>query len=241
MKPRLAPRAAPPTKTTKPSKAVDPIVEFESAAAFERWLAKNHATSPAVMVRIGKKGHPPRLAITDALDVALCWGWIDSVRRSESDTTYLQRYGRRTKTSPWSKINVGKVEALIAAGRMQPPGQREIDAAKADGRWERAYDGARTITVPDDLRAALDAEPAAARLFERLDATNRYAILFRLHKMKTPEGRKRRIQGDIERLARGVVAYPDRLPGAKKATRKSAPPKETPARPAPKKKAREVR
>lgn len=106
---------------------------------------------------------------------------LDRQRAPErGQTTFLQRYGRRTKASPWSKINVAKVEALIAAGRMRPPGQKQIDAAKADGRWDRAYDGARSITVPDDLRVALDARPAAARFFETLDSTNRYSILFRL-------------------------------------------------------------
>lgn len=216
-----------PTQKALPEKAPapkgpDPIVEFPDAAAFERWLAKNHASSPAVMVRLGKGGHPPHLTAVQALDVVLCWGWIDSVRRSEGTTTFLQRYGRRTKTSPWSKINVAKVEALIAAGRMRPPGQQEIDAAKADGRWERAYAGARTMTVPDDLRAALDAEPAAARLFERLDSTNRYSIMFRLHAVKTPEGRQRRIARDVERLAKGIVAYPDRLPTEAEAAKKTA-------------------
>lgn len=135
---------------------------FKSAKAFEVWLKKNHAASGGLWLRIAKRGaNEPSVTYPEAVEVALCWGWIDGQKKSLDDQHYLQRFTPRRARSVWSKINVEKVQALIEAGRMQPAGQAQIDAAKADGRWERAYDGARTSTVPEDLQAALEAEPAA--------------------------------------------------------------------------------
>ncbi len=198
--------------TKSAPKPPEPIVRFESAAEFDRFLAASHATSGPVLLTLGKAGHPPRVTYAEALDVALRWGWIDSQKRKLDDTAWLQRFGPRTKTSPWSKINVAKAEALIAAGRMKPPGLREVERAKADGRWARAYDSPKTITVPPDLAAALAASPKAEALFSRLDSTNRYAILYRLIGLKTEAGRKNKIETFVAMLTRGEVPYPDRLP-----------------------------
>jgi uncharacterized protein YdeI (YjbR/CyaY-like superfamily) len=189
-------------------KAADAIVSFADAAAFDRWLAKNHDTSPAVMVRLAKKGNADHIAQPEALDVVLCWGWIDSVRRGHDETTFLQRYGRRTRTSPWSQINVAKAEALIAAGRMKPPGLAEIERAKADGRWARAYAGAKAATVPGDFAAALASSPKAKKAFEALTGANRYAFLYRIQSAKKPETRARRIETFVAMLVRGEVFHP---------------------------------
>lgn len=191
-----------------PKKPADAIVSFRDAAAFDRWLAVNHDTSPAVMLRLGKKGSTDHIAQPDALDVVLCWGWIDSVRRSHDETSFLQRYGRRTRTSPWSQINVAKAEALIAAGRMKPPGLAEIERAKADGRWARAYAGAKVATVPEDFAAALAESPRARKAFEALKGANRYSFLYRIQSAKKPETRARRIADFVAMLARGEVFHP---------------------------------
>ncbi|WP_242625684.1 YdeI/OmpD-associated family protein [Streptomyces sp. BK022] len=184
-------------------------VVFESAEAFEAWLAEHHAVSPGIWLKLRKKG--PGIVALDyarALDVALCYGWIDGQKAKADEEWWLQRFTPRTPRSKWSKVNREKVAALIAQGRMRPPGQAEIDRAKADGRWEAAYDGARTATVPDDLAAALTADPAAAESFERLDRQNRYAILYRLQDAKRPETRARRIEKFVAMLARGEKPHP---------------------------------
>ena len=135
---------------------------FKSAKAFEAWLKKNHATSEGLWLKIAKRGsNEPSVTYPEAVEIALCWGWIDGQKKSLDDQHYLQRFTRRRARSVWSRINVNKVQALIEAGRMQAPGQAQVEAAKADGRWARAYDSARTSTVPEDLQAALEAEPAA--------------------------------------------------------------------------------
>jgi uncharacterized protein YdeI (YjbR/CyaY-like superfamily) len=213
----MAPHETPPNPkkapaTPRPSKVPEPIVRFASAAAFDRFLATHHTDSGAVLLTLGKGGHPPHITYAEALDVALRWGWIDSQKRKLDDTAWLQRFGPRTKTSPWSKINVAKAEALIAAGTMTPSGLREVERAKADGRWARAYDSPKTITVPPDLASALAASPKAEALFGKLDSTNRYAILYRLIGLKTEAGRRRKIETFVAMLARGEVPYPDRLP-----------------------------
>ena len=135
---------------------------FKNAKAFEAWLKKHHATSDGLWLQIAKKGaDQPSVTYPEAVEIALCWGWIDGQKKGLDEQHFLQRFTPRRARSIWSKINVDKVAALIEAGRMQPPGQAQIDAAKADGRWAQAYDGARTSTVPDDLVAALDANPQA--------------------------------------------------------------------------------
>ncbi|MEU9731508.1 YdeI/OmpD-associated family protein [Streptomyces sp. NPDC048002] len=185
------------------------IITFESAEAFQAWLGENHAASPGIWLKLRKKG--PGIVALDyaqALDVALCYGWIDGQKAKFDDHWWLQRFTPRTRRSKWSKVNRGKVAALIEQGRMRPPGQAEIDRAKADGRWEAAYDSARTATVPEDLAAALAADPAATEFFEKLDRQNRFAILHRIHDAKRPETRARRIEKYVTMLARGEKLYP---------------------------------
>ncbi|MFJ4003350.1 YdeI family protein [Streptomyces sp. NPDC090023] len=184
-------------------------VVFESAEAFEAWLGEHHAVSPGIWLKLRKKG-PGVVALdyAQALDVALCYGWIDGQKTKFDDQWWLQRFTPRRPRSRWSKVNREKVAALIAQGRMRPPGQAEIDRAKADGRWEAAYDSASTATVPDDLMAALTAVPAAAESFENLDRQNRYAILHRVQDAKKPETRARRIEKYVAMLARGEKLHP---------------------------------
>ncbi|MEV6352019.1 YdeI/OmpD-associated family protein [Streptomyces hydrogenans] len=184
-------------------------VTFDSAEAFEEWLGEHHADSAGIWLKLRKKG-PGVVALdyAQALDVALCYGWIDGQKAKFDELWWLQRFTPRRRTSRWSKINREKVAALTAQGRMRPPGQAEVDRAKADGRWEAAYDSARTITVPDDLAAALAADPAAAASFETLDGANRYAILYRVQDAKRPETRARRIEQFVAMLAKGEKPHP---------------------------------
>ncbi|MFD4724176.1 YdeI family protein [Streptomyces seoulensis] len=184
-------------------------VAFESAEAFEAWLGEHHAVSPGIWLKLRKKA-PGTVALdyAQALDVALCYGWIDGQKAGLDDQWWLQRFTPRTPRSKWSKINRDKVVTLTEQGRMRPPGQSEIDRAKADGRWEAAYDSAKTATVPADLAAALLADPAAAESFEQLDRQNRYAILYRVQEAKKPETRARRIEKYVAMLARGEKPHP---------------------------------
>ena len=181
---------------------------FASKDDFEAWMAANHATADGVWIKVAKKGtgipsvHPPQ-----ALDVALCFGWIDGQRRSIDDTFYEQKYTPRRARSKWSKINVEKVAALIEAGKMRPSGLAEIERAKADGRWDAAYDSPSRIAVPPDLQAELDTRPLAAANFAALKSTNRYAILYRLHDAKRPETRARRLAQFVEMLERGETLH----------------------------------
>jgi uncharacterized protein YdeI (YjbR/CyaY-like superfamily) len=183
---------------------------FESADEFETWLAKHHATSPSVDLVIAKKG-VDGLHITDALDIALCYGWIDGQRNSLDGTHFRQAYGPRTKSSTWSQINRDHVARLTENGRMTPAGQAEVDRAKADGRWDAAYAGSRTIEVPDDLAAAIAANPKAAAFFPRLTSQNRYAILFRIGNVKRAETRARNIEKFVGMLERGETVYPQKF------------------------------
>ncbi|WP_431678716.1 YdeI/OmpD-associated family protein [Kitasatospora sp. KL5] len=177
---------------------------FDSAEEFETWLAEHHGSSPGIWLKLRKKA--PGVTALDypqALDAALCFGWIDAQKRSFDDLHWLQRFCPRTARSRWSKINREKAEALAAQGRMRPAGQAEIDRAKADGRWEAAYDSPRTATVPEDLAAALAAVPVAAENFAALNGANRYAILHRVQEAKRPETRARRIEQFVAMLAAG--------------------------------------
>ncbi|UUC92979.1 MULTISPECIES: YdeI family protein [Comamonas] len=181
---------------------------FKSAKAFEAWLKKNHAASEGLWLKIAKRGaNEPSVTYPEAVEIALCWGWIDGQKKSLDDQHYLQRFTPRRARSVWSRINVNKVQALIEAGRMQAPGQAQIEAAKADGRWARAYDSARTSTVPEDLLAALEAEPAAKAFFASINASNRYAILWRIQTAARAETRARRIAQLVEMLARGETIH----------------------------------
>jgi len=185
------------------------ILPFASGEAWERWLHEHHETAPGVWIRFAKKGSGvPTVTYLDALRVALRFGWIDGQARSLDERFYLQRFTPRRARSIWSKRNRDFATALIEAGRMQPAGLREVERAKADGRWDAAYDAPSTATVPDDLRAALDAEPDAAAFFATLNSRNRYAILHRVQTAKKPETRARRIATFVAMLARGETLYP---------------------------------
>ncbi|MDI5961878.1 YdeI/OmpD-associated family protein [Streptantibioticus silvisoli] len=185
------------------------IVVFDSADAFADWLAEHHATSAGVWLKLRKKtAGPVPFDYAQALDVALCFGWIDGRKGALDDAWWLQRFTRRAARGAWSKINRDKATALIDQGRMRPAGLAEVERAKADGRWDAAYDGSRTATVPDDLAAALSADPAAAAFFETLDRTNRYAVLYRVQEAKRPETRARRIEKYVRMLAEGRKIHP---------------------------------
>lgn len=185
--------------------------QVEDVAAWEAWLETNASSSPGVWLAIPKKGSgrsSPTYA--EALDIALCFGWIDGQKASLDDAAFLQRFTPRGPRSLWSERNREHVARLTAEGRMRPAGLAEVERAKADGRWDAAYAGQATAEVPDDLRAALDAEPAAAALFEELDRANRYAILFRIVTVKRVETRARRISELVAMLARGETLHPRR-------------------------------
>ncbi|RZI84820.1 MAG: bacteriocin-protection protein [Rubrivivax sp.] len=189
-------------------KPADTPTLFKSAKAFETWLKKHHATSDGLWLKIAKRGAiDASVTYPEAVEIALCWGWIDGQKKGLDEQYFLQRFTPRRARSVWSKINVDKVEALIKQGRMQAPGLAQVEAAKADGRWARAYDGARTAVVPEDLIAALDASPKAKAFFSTLNATNRYAILWRIQTAVKPETRARRIAQLVEMLARGETVH----------------------------------
>jgi uncharacterized protein YdeI (YjbR/CyaY-like superfamily) len=181
-----------------------PVMDFRRKSLWTRWLEKNHDRSAGVWLRLAKKDSG-LVSVTrdEALDAALCYGWIDGQARSEGESTWLQKFTPRSKRSIWSKVNRTKVQKLIDEGLMRPPGLAEIERAKSDGRWDAAYDSPRTITVPDDLEAALNKNRKAEAFFRNLDSRNRYAILFRIHNAKKAETRARRIEQFVEMLARG--------------------------------------
>jgi uncharacterized protein YdeI (YjbR/CyaY-like superfamily) len=182
-----------------------------TAAAWHAWLAKHHASATAVLLVITKQGVTPRtLSYAEALEVALAWGWIDGHKRAHDERAWLQRFTPRRPTSAWSKINRAKAEALVRAGKMQPAGLAEMERARQDGRWDRAYDSARTAQVPDDFAAALAANRAATACFATLDSANRYAILYRVQTAKRPATRAARIATFVEMLARGETLHPPR-------------------------------
>ncbi len=192
----------------------DPVA-FPTAAAWRAWLAGHHASASGLWLKIAKKAAaddtPPSqgtLSYAEALDEALCFGWIDAQTRGLDDGYWLKRFTPRKRGSRWSKINTQKAEALIAAGRMQPAGLAEVESARADGRWAAAYAGPRSITVPDDLAAALAANPAAAEFFATLNSINRYAILYRVGAVKRPETRARKIAQYVGMLAEHKTLHP---------------------------------
>jgi uncharacterized protein YdeI (YjbR/CyaY-like superfamily) len=187
-------------------------LDFPDAAAWDAWLADHAETSGGVWLRIGKKGAGATLiGIQDSGDVAICHGWIDSRRRSLDGASFLQRYSPRRPGSPWSLVNVRRAEALIAAGRMRPGGLREIEAARADGRWEAAYAPQRDFAVPEDFAAALDRDARARRAFDGLRKTDRYAILLPILKAARTETRAARIEQAIAKLAPDLHSTPSRL------------------------------
>jgi uncharacterized protein YdeI (YjbR/CyaY-like superfamily) len=180
-----------------------PVRLFSDPAELETWLEENHE-SEGVWLKIAKKGAPePSVTYAEALEVALCFGWIDSQKRGLDETHFLQRFTPRRPRGRWSKVNREKAEALIAAGRMRPVGLAQVEAAKADGRWEVAYEGQGTAKVPADLQRELDGNDAAAEFFASLDGANRYAILYRLDEAKKQETRQRRLRKFVAMLERG--------------------------------------
>jgi uncharacterized protein YdeI (YjbR/CyaY-like superfamily) len=180
---------------------------FGGREDWEAWLAEHHDSSNGVWLALAKKG-VEGVSYAEAVEVALCYGWIDGQARSLDERHWLQRYTPRRPSSRWSKINRDKAQALIARGAMKPAGLREVERAKADGRWEAAYAGQATATVPDDLGAALDADPRARAFFDALNGTNRYAIIYRVNDAKRPETRARRIAKYVAMCAAGEKIYP---------------------------------
>lgn len=185
------------------------VLEFKTSDSFYKWLARNHGKQDEVWIKLHKVSSGlPSITPAEAIDVCLCWGWIDGLRKGLDDRSYLQRYCPRRARSTWSRINVDNVARLIAEGRMTEHGLEEVDAAKADGRWARAYGGSKQMTIPADLQAAIDAEPKAKAMLAKLSAQNRFALAFRLHNMKTEAGRKRKIESFVLMLKRGETIHP---------------------------------
>ena len=186
-----------------------PILPFASAHAWEAWLEANNAASGGVWIKMAKKDSGVQsVRYPEVLEIALCFGWIDGRREGLDERFFLQRYTPRRARSRWSRINRETAERLIAAGRMRPAGLAEVERARADGRWEAAYDSQRLMTVPDDLRRELDARPRARAFFEGLSSQNRYAILYRLHDAKRPQTRARRLATYVAMLEAGETLYP---------------------------------
>ena len=188
---------------------LDKVREFKDAQSFYRWLSKHHDKEDELWIKIhkvdsGLKSITPK----EAIDVVLCWGWIDAVRKAFDDKSYLQRYTPRRKMSVWSQINVDNVARLIKETRMTAHGLKQVEAAQSDGRWDRAYKSGKDMKIPDDLQTAIDAEPKAKGMLEKLSAQNRFALAFRIHNMKTEAGRKKKIETFIEMLKRGETIYP---------------------------------
>lgn len=178
-----------------------PILAFETQQSWEAWLKENHADSKGVWLKLAKKvAHTSSVSYAEALESALCYGWIDGQKAAFDGKYWLQKFTPRTAKSIWSKTNCVKAEALIAEGRMQPEGLRQVELAKADGRWERAYESQSKITIPDDFQSALNNNPQAQDFFNTLDSANRYAFLFRIQAVKKPETRAAKIQKFIEML-----------------------------------------
>ncbi len=187
-----------------------PVITPATQAELEAWLEREHATAPGVYVRLSKKGSGvPSVTYAELVESVLCFGWIDGISRRLDERFYVQRITPRRPRSVWSRKNVEAVATLTAAGRMRPAGLAAVEAAQADGRWERAYPGAAGMTVPDDLAAALAAAPTARDSFDGLDGTNRYAVLWRVHTAASPETRARRIASLVQMLAEGRRPYGD--------------------------------
>jgi len=190
------------------------IKSFKNSTAFETWLRANHARASEIWLRVYKKGSgKPSISIGEALDVVLCWGWIDGIRKGLDEESYLQRYTPRRAKSIWSQVNREHVARLIRAGRMSPHGRAQIDAAKKDGRWEAAYAPIRSASadkLPPDLLKAIHANARARRTFRTLNRMNLFALAFRTNNMKTPEGRARKIASLVAMLARGETIVPQK-------------------------------
>jgi uncharacterized protein YdeI (YjbR/CyaY-like superfamily) len=191
---------------------VDPLKvrEFKDAASFYKWLGKNHDRADEVWIKIHKVDSGLKsITQKEAIDVVLCWGWIDGLVKGFDERSYLQRYSPRKAKSVWSQINRDNVERLIDEGRMTAHGLKHVEAAKADGRWHRAYK-AKGAQIPADLQAAIDAEPKAKAMLAKLSAQNRFALTFRVHNMKTEVGRRKKIETFVAMLKRGETIYPQK-------------------------------
>lgn len=187
----------------------DPVLPFASRQAWEDWLAGEHATADGVWLKLAKKGSGiDSVTRAEALEVALSYGWIDGQGASFDDDFWLQRFTPRRQRSKWSKVNREAATKLIERGEMKPAGLREVERAKADGRWDAAYDAQSSATVPDDLQRELDADDKAREFFSTLDSRNRYAILYRIQDAKKPETRARRIEKFVAMLSEGKKIYP---------------------------------
>lgn len=187
----------------------DKVHEFADADSFYRWLGQHHDRETEVWIKIHKVASGlPSITPAQAIEVVLCWGWIDAIRKGFDDKSFLQRYTQRGRKSIWSQINVATVARLIADGRMTAHGLAQVDAAKADGRWDRAYGGSKTMVIPPDLQQAIDAAPLAKTMLATLSAQNRFALAFRLHNMKTETGRQKKIATFVAMLIRGETFYP---------------------------------
>ena len=192
---------------------VDPakVRAFKDAASFYKWLAKHHDQEDEVWIKIHKVDSGLKsITSKEAIDVVLCWGWIDGLRKAFDKRSFLQRYSPRGKKSVWSKINVDNVARLIKEGRMTEHGIAHVEAAKADGRWQRAYKSGKDMRIPADLQAAIDAEPKAKAMLAKLSQQNRFALAFRTHNMKTQSGRRKKIETFVAMLKRGETIYPQR-------------------------------
>jgi len=190
------------------------IRAFKDEAAFEKWMRAHHDREPELWLKFYKKASGvPTVTYAQALDVALCWGWIDGLKKSFDDQAFLQRFSPRRPKSVWSQINRDHIARLKKAGRMTPHGQKHVDAAKADGRWDAAYAPIRSASetsIPADLREAIDASPRASKTFATLSRQNLFALAFRTNNMKTPEGRARKIRDLVDMLARGETIVPQK-------------------------------
>ena len=190
---------------------VDPrkVREFKNEQAFYAWLGKNWNKETELWIKIHKlSSGRPSITPKEAIDVVLCWGWIDGIRKGMDETSFLQRYTPRGKKSIWSQINVANVARLIEAGRMQAPGKAQIEAAKADGRWEKAY-RMTTSEAPEDLLSAIRSNPKAHATYQTLSAQNRFSLTFRTLQLKTAAGRQKRIEAFVEMLAKGETIHPN--------------------------------
>jgi uncharacterized protein YdeI (YjbR/CyaY-like superfamily) len=186
-----------------------PVISFETQQDWEAWLKEHHAETKGIWLKIAKKeARTPSVSYAEALDSAICYGWIDGQKASFDDRHWLQKFTPRGARSIWSKVNCDKAEALIADGRMQPAGLRQVELAKSDGRWERAYPSQSKITTPSDFQSELDKNPVAKDFFNTLDSANRYAFLYRIQTAKKPETRSARIQKFIEMLTQHQKLHP---------------------------------
>jgi uncharacterized protein YdeI (YjbR/CyaY-like superfamily) len=204
---------------------IDPnkVREFKDEQSFYKWLGKHWDSEREVWIKIYKvRSGVASITPTQAIDVVLCWGWIDGIRKGLDENCFLQRYTPRGKKSVWSRINVANVKRLTNAGRMQPSGLAQVAAAKADGRWGKAYSMART-EAPDDLLAAIRSEPNALVTYEGLSAQNRFSLIFRTISMKTVEGRQRKIAALVEMLKKGETIHPNGRPSPARTARRSKP------------------